>query len=158
MRWPESPRPPISCSRPAISSARSLAGALGAAGFDPARRSFFLWLGVAPYLTERAIFATLEWIAGLPGGGEIVFDYANPIDSIADQAFRASHETLASSVRKAGETLQTFFDTAELVEKIGVLGFRDIEDFGPNEIAARFYPERVRPSRVNGAHILRAAT
>ena len=35
----------------------SLAGALAASGFDAGRPSFFLWLGVVPYLTEPAIFA-----------------------------------------------------------------------------------------------------
>ncbi len=56
----------------------SLAGALAASGFDAGRPSFFLWLGVVPYLTESAIFATLAFIGKLPGGGEVVFDYSNP--------------------------------------------------------------------------------
>ena len=38
----------------------TLADALKAAGFDPARRSFFVWLGVVPYLTEQAVFSTLK--------------------------------------------------------------------------------------------------
>src|SRR5882757_10942092 len=37
----------------------TLAETLTAAGFDPARRTFFSWLGVVPYLTEPAIFSTL---------------------------------------------------------------------------------------------------
>jgi methyltransferase (TIGR00027 family) len=56
----------------------SLADGLAAAGFDPAQRSFFTWLGVTPYLTEQAIFPTLGYIAGLPGGAEVAFDYSNP--------------------------------------------------------------------------------
>jgi methyltransferase (TIGR00027 family) len=44
----------------------TLADGLGAAGFDPARQTFFSWLGVVPYLTEQAVFATLGFIAGLP--------------------------------------------------------------------------------------------
>src|SRR6266481_4903215 len=61
----------------------TLAEALAAVGFDPARRSFFSWLGVVPYLTEQAIFSTLAWIAQLPGGAEVVFDYVNPAASVA---------------------------------------------------------------------------
>ena len=136
----------------------SLAEAMGAAGFDPGRRAFFLWLGVVPYLSQSAIFATLDWIAGLPGGGEVVFDYANPVETVEDPAMRAAHEVLARRVREAGEILQTFFVTAELTARLRALGFRDIEDLGPNEIAGRFFPERARPSRANGGHVVRAAT
>jgi len=49
---------------------------LAAAGFDDAAPSIFVWLGVVPYLSEAAIFGTLAFIAGLPGGAEVVFDYA----------------------------------------------------------------------------------
>src|ERR1039458_4393784 len=46
----------------------TLRDGLAAAGFDPAQRSFFTWLGVVPYLTEEAAFATLSFIGSLPGG------------------------------------------------------------------------------------------
>ena len=64
-----------------ISSARHWPKALEAAGFASAERSFFSWLGVVPYLTEAAIFSTLGYIAQLPGGAEVVFDYVNPAES-----------------------------------------------------------------------------
>ncbi|MGD0641129.1 MAG: SAM-dependent methyltransferase [Roseiarcus sp.] len=135
-----------------------LAASLEAAGFDARRRSVFLWLGVVPYLTPAAIFATLGFIAKLPGGGEVVFDYANPVASIADDAMRRSHEILAAKVAAAGEALRTFFITSALHEKLRELGFRRIEDLGPNAIAARFFPERAAPSRENGGHIVLAGT
>jgi methyltransferase (TIGR00027 family) len=47
----------------------TLADGLAAAGFDPAQQTFFTWLGVVPYLTDQAVFSTLGFIAGLPGGG-----------------------------------------------------------------------------------------
>ena len=56
----------------------TLAEGLSAAGFDPAKQTFFTWLGVVPYLTEQAVFSTLSFIAGLPGGADVVFDYSNP--------------------------------------------------------------------------------
>ena len=64
--------------------------ALAAAGLDVASRTFVLWLGVTPYLTEDAVFVTLSALAGLPGGVEIVFDYANPSHAIEDKQARAS--------------------------------------------------------------------
>jgi methyltransferase (TIGR00027 family) len=136
----------------------SLAGALRAGGFDPGRPSFFLWLGVVPYLTEPAIFATLAFIGKLPGGGEVVFDYSNPAATIAEGGWRRGHEIVKARAAAAGEPLQTFFATPALHEKLRELGFRSIEDLGPNEIAARFFPERAAPSRENGGHIALAAT
>ena len=56
--------------------------ALKAAGLKPSQRTFVLWLGVTPYLTEDAVFATLGELAELPGGVEVVFDYANPPHTI----------------------------------------------------------------------------
>ena len=132
-----------------------LDSSLRAVGFDPAQRAFFLWLGVVPYLTETAIFATLAFIASLPGG-EVVFDYANPADRIADPVLREHHKVLAERVAAAGEAFQSFFETAALHEKLRGLGFTEIEDLGPDQIAARFFPERGGPGRTNGGHVVRA--
>ena len=41
----------------------SMTVALKAAGLDPDRRAFVLWLGVTPYLTQEAVFATLGELA-----------------------------------------------------------------------------------------------
>ena len=137
----------------------SLAAGLAAAGFDPARRSFFTWLGVTPYLTDAAIFATLGFVAGLPGGAEVVFDYANPPEAIEDPARRALHEDLAARVAAAGEVFRGYLDTAPLHDRLGALGFCEIEDLGWAEIAARYFPGRTTGGgRGGGAHVLRAAT
>jgi methyltransferase (TIGR00027 family) len=132
-----------------------LGASLRAAGFDPGRRAFFLWLGVVPYLTEAAIFATLGFIARIPAG-EVVFDYANPADTIADLAMREAHDRLSERVAAAGEAFQSFFQTPALHERLRAMGFTEIEDLGPNEIAARLFPERAAPGRTNGGHVLRA--
>jgi methyltransferase (TIGR00027 family) len=136
----------------------SLPEGLAAAGFDPAQPSFFTWLGVVPYLTEQAVFATLGFIAALPGGGEVVFDYANPPDTIVDPERRAYVEALAARVAAAGETFRSYFDTAALAARLRALGFTDIEDIGAAEIAARYLPGPPRSPRGAGGHILRAAT
>ena len=136
----------------------SLAEALTHAGFNPLRRSFFTWLGVTPYLSEAAVFATLGLIAGLPGGAEVVFDYSNPPQTIDDPARRAVHEELAARVAAAGEAFRSSFDTRALHDRVRALGFEEIEDLGPAEIAAKYFPERAATTSGGGAHILRAAT
>lgn len=131
---------------------------LAAAGFDPAQRSFFTWLGVTPYLTEPAIYATLGFIAGLPGGAEVVFDYSNPPETIGDPARRAAHEELAARVAAAGEMFRSHLDTPALQRELRNLGFGEIEDLGWAEIAARYFPERATAASGGGGHVLRAAT
>jgi methyltransferase (TIGR00027 family) len=137
---------------------QTLADGLAAAGFDPAGQTFFSWLGVVPYLTELAVLATLGFIAGLPGGAHVVFDYVNPTASIADRGPRAAHQALAARVAALGETIQCHFDSDELAARLTGLGFRDIEDLGPAGIAERFFPDRVATAGRGGAHVLRAAT
>lgn len=135
----------------------ALADGLAAAGFDPAQQTFFSWLGVVPYLTEQAVFATLGFIAGLPGGAHVVFDYVNPTASIVEESRRAAHEALAARVAALGETIQCHFDSETLRAQLAELGFRDVEDLGPGQIAQRFFPGRVTASG-GGAHVLRATT
>src|SRR5947209_8142661 len=135
----------------------TLANGLAAAGFDSAQQTFFTWLGVVPYLTEDAIFSTLGFIAGLPGGAHVVFDYVNPPDTMTERGRRAMHEALIARVAAIGEQLRNHFDGDVLHARLAALGFRDVEDFGWPEIAARFFPGRPVSSG-GSAHVLRAST
>ena len=131
---------------------QSLAGELGAHGFDAARPAFFIWLGVVPYLTRAAVMATLGFIAAVPQG-EVVFDYSEPLENYpADARVRA--EALAARVASIGEPFLSHFDPRALHADLRALGFSDIEDLGAAEIAARFFKTQT-PQR-NGPHILRA--
>lgn len=136
----------------------TLGDGLRAAGFDPAQPTFFTWLGVVPYLTQPAIDATLDFIARLPGGGSVVFDYANPTDTIADAGARAAHEALAQRVAKLGEVLKTYFETDALHAKLAELGFGAIEDLGPLGIAARYFDGRGGRTTDRGGHVVNATT
>jgi methyltransferase (TIGR00027 family) len=127
----------------------TLADALRVAGFDPAQRSFFSWLGVVPYLTEQAFFSTLAYIAGLPGGAEVVFDYADP---------SAAHRAVAAGAAAVGEIFQSYFETAKLCSELTALGFRRLNDLGPQEVAARFFPAAEHSAPGQGGHIMHAAT
>jgi methyltransferase (TIGR00027 family) len=133
-----------------------LADALGAAGFDHDARTFFSWLGVVPYLTEQAVFSTLALIAGLPGGGEVVFDYVNPAASIAP-AGRIAHQALAERVAAAGERFRSYFDTERLRAELSAIGFGHVDDVGPERLAARFFPEGERSAPTRGGHVMHAA-
>jgi len=134
-----------------------LAEALDAVGFSPVKRSFFSWLGVVPYLTETAVFATLATIARLEGGAELVFDYVNPASSVA-QAGRAAHQALAERAAAAGERFQSYFDTAPLCASMSAAGFRHVRDVGPEQIAAHFFPASEHAAPTRGGHVMHAST
>ena len=137
----------------------TLADGLSAAGFDPAQQTFFTWLGVVPYLTEQAVFSTLGFIASLPGGAHVVFDYGNPPSSSADrEEHAAAHDLLAARVASVGEAFRSHFDTDVLHAKLTALGFREIEDLGPASIRARYFAGRGGSLSDRGGHIVRATT
>jgi len=137
----------------------TLADGLAAVGFDPAKQSFFTWLGVVPYLTEQAVFSTLEFIARLPGGAHVVFDYGNPPASGADRdRYAAAHEVLATRVASIGEAFRSYFETDALRIKLMGLGFREIEDLGPALIRERYFANRRGSLPDRGGHVVRATT
>ncbi len=136
---------------------QTLPEGLAAVGFDPARQTFFTWLGVVPYLSEQAIWSTLAFIASLPSGAHVVFDYSDPPHTLSAEA-RAYHDRRAARVESLGESWVSYFEAAKLKEKLLSLGFTEVEDLGPPQIAARYIPTLPTPRPERGGHILRAST
>ena len=136
-----------------------MTGALAAAGLDTRRRTFVLWLGVTPYLTENAVTATLRALARWPGGAEVVFDYANPPHAIEEARVRDFHHAMAERVARQGEPFRCFLDTAALHERARALGFDEIEDLDRAALAGRYLsdaPAKLQPGP--GGHVMRMAT
>ena len=48
---------------------------LTGAGYDSARKTFFVWEGVTMYLPEAAVEETLRWVAAQGPGSTIIFDF-----------------------------------------------------------------------------------
>jgi methyltransferase (TIGR00027 family) len=137
----------------------SMTGSLEAAEFDANERAFVLWLGVTPYLTEDAVYATLAELARLPGGVEVVFDYANPPETVADGQARAAMRTLAERVAAIGEPLRCFFNSTELHDRARALGFAEIEDLDQAALVGLYLPYLpIAPRQGPGGHVVRMAT
>lgn len=153
------PIPPSLIFAPVDFERQTLSQGLQCAGFDPAQQTFFTWLGVVPYLTEQAVWSTLGYIAQIPGGAHVIFDYADPPHTLSAEA-RADHDLRAARVQGLGESWITYFEAAQLREKLLAAGFTEIEDLGPREIAARHWPQRLASGEVpsRGGHIVRAST
>jgi methyltransferase (TIGR00027 family) len=151
------PIPPLLTFAPIDFELQTLPEGLAAAGFDPAQRTFFTWLGVIPYLSEEAIWSTLAFIASLPNGAHVVFDYSDPPHTLSAEA-RAYHDRRAARVEAIGESWVSYFEADALKEKLLSLGFTEVEDLGPPQIAARYIPNLPTPRPERGGHILRATT
>lgn len=135
---------------------QTLAEGLAAAGFDGAQPTFFTWLGVVPYLTQDAVWSTLTFIASLPNRAHVVFDYSDPPDTLSPGA-RAAHDERAARVEEVGEAWVSYFEADKLRAKLLALGFTEVEDLGPPQIAARYFPNRAQTPPDKGGHILRAS-
>jgi methyltransferase (TIGR00027 family) len=135
----------------------TLAVRLAAAGFDRTQQTFFTWLGVVPYLNQEAVWSTLAFIASLPNGAHVVFDYSDAPASLSAER-RAAHERRARQVAGLGEAWVTYFEAEKLHAKLAALGFAEIEDLGPAEIVSRYFPGRAGSPPDKGGHVIRATT
>jgi methyltransferase (TIGR00027 family) len=126
------------------------------AGFDTLKSTFFSWLGVTPYLTSNSVTATLLFVASMPVGSGIVFDYMiSP--SLLNATARQAYDNLAHRVALAGEPFQTFFDPSSLKSSLSAMGFGQIDDLGPEELNARYFQGRLDQLRVGSlSHVMNA--
>ena len=137
----------------------TLAQRLSAAGFDPEQRTFFTWLGVVPYLEEATVLATLGFIASLPGGAHVVFDYGNPAaPGDAGTGADAARASLAARVAAVGEPFKSYYETDALRGQLLAAGFREVVDLGPGSIRERYFANRGNAPSDRGGHVVHAHT
>jgi methyltransferase (TIGR00027 family) len=134
----------------------TLAQGLTRAGFDDTKPAVFAWLGVVPYLTHDAIMATLRFIAGLPKGTAVIFDYGEPA-SARHEPSRIAHEEMAARVAANGEPFRSFFTPEDILRDVKTAGFSHVEDFNSRTLNARYFGNREDGLELRGAgHLLRA--
>jgi len=136
---------------------QTLATGLAEVGFDSAQQTFFIWLGVVPYLSREAVWSTLGFIASLPNGAHVVFDYSDPPDTLSPEA-RKVHDQGAERVESMGEPWVCHFEAHGLHTRLKELGFSEIEDLAPPQISERYFPVRLTRPPERGGHIVRAST
>jgi methyltransferase (TIGR00027 family) len=128
---------------------RTLEEGLREAGFDPARSAFFSWLGVTQYLTSEAVFSTLQFVASLPAGSTMVFDYTvSP--SLLNPVAREVFDRFAHRVAMAGEPFRSSFDPAWLKSRLQEMGFGQIEDLDRGELNVMYIQDRQEKLRNGG--------
>jgi methyltransferase (TIGR00027 family) len=120
---------------------QTLADGLVRAGVNPNAAAFFSWLGVTPYLTREACMTTLSFIAKMPPGSGVVFDFA--VDhKLLNLGQRMALAALSRRVAAAGEPFQLFFDPEHLQEDLKNLGFHRTQLLQGKELNERYFKDR----------------
>lgn len=128
---------------------QTLSKELAQCGFDPNSPAFFSWLGVTPYLTREACLATLRFIARMPAGSGVVFDFA--VDrELLNLRQKLMLFALSKRVAMAGEPFQLFFDPRRLTEELMQMGFSSTEALDGALINARYFKNREDGLQVSG--------
>jgi methyltransferase (TIGR00027 family) len=109
------------------------------AGYDPAKRTLFIWEGVTMYVPESGIDATLRAVAANAArGSRIVFDY------FTERALRDRQSVLAPIARNVAAVGEPFVfgmpgDNAGPF--ISARGFSVVSDFGSGELGQKYLPK-----------------
>lgn len=138
--------------------AQSVAHRLADYGFDAAGPTAVSWLGVVPYLDERTVWATLEWVAGIVGDrGHIVFDYGS-VPRWWQFGQRVALRRLAARVAAAGEPFRTRLQPTYVKERLSSAGFTAVRDMDTGELNRRYFARRGDGLRVGGTgHVVIAS-
>lgn len=119
------------------------------AGFDTSAPAFFSWLGVTQYIRKDAVEETLAYVASLPAGTSIVFDYTMD-PSLMSPAMRQAYDWLAQRVASVGEPFLTSFSPSLLKDFLMGLGFTRITDLGPGDVNALYFQGRADGLQTGG--------
>ena len=114
-----------------------LQGKMSAAGYDPRRRTLFIWESVTNYLTEDAVDGTLRWCAGAAAGSTVVFTYVHRLVLDAPQAFYGT-EKLFMTLSTAGERWTFGLDPSQLSSFLAQRGLVLSEDVGASDYRALY--------------------
>jgi methyltransferase (TIGR00027 family) len=131
-----------------------LPSAMSAAGFEPGRRTLFVWEGVTNYLTNDAVGATLCWCASAVAGSIVVFTYVDRRVLEEPGAFEGTDELFAT-LSAAGERWTFGLDPGHLREYLAERGLTLAEDEGAADYRARYFGRAA--SHMHGYEFYRAA-
>jgi methyltransferase (TIGR00027 family) len=135
---------------------QTLGDGLSCVGFRADEAAFFSLLGVVVYLTKTAVMETFKYVASRPAGSQIVFDYGI-LPSALSESQRIAREALENQVAAIGEPWITYFDPLSLASELRDMGFKHVEDFGPEEANQRYFKDRADSLRISGSsHLMKA--
>lgn len=118
---------------------QSLAKVLRRAGYDPARKTFFILEGVTMYVNEAANRATLRFVRRhSPSGSTLVYDYVLRRVIEGDYAGLYAARSSAEGVASIGEPFVTGWTPQQAAAFAQANGLTVLEDLGPEEQTRRY--------------------
>jgi methyltransferase (TIGR00027 family) len=124
---------------------QDLGDRLRSAGFEHGVRTVVIWSGVAPYLTQDAIDATLQWFgAACAPPSLIVFDHLYQ-DFIEGQLTNDGLDEMRRATKAAGEPLRTGVPRGGAAAWIAERGLELSIELPPTAAVARYITARGGP-------------
>jgi len=135
-------------------NSQPLPSVMKAAGYNPERRTLFIWEGVTNYLTEDAVDGTLRWCASAAVGSKVLFTYVHRQVLDVPHAFEGT-ERLFATLGAAGERWTFGLDPTCLRSFLAQRGLILDEDVGASEYRARCFGSAA--TRMRGYEFYRVA-
>lgn len=128
----------------------TLQDSLMAAGFRMDQPACFSWLGVTHYLSKQAVLDTLQFVASLPAGTSITFDF-RVLPELMNRIDRVLTEFLAHYFASMGESWQSAFDPAALQAALLGMGFETATEITSATLNSRYLSRRKDGLHVGGS-------
>lgn len=129
------PNPVSATFVPTRFESEELAVALSRSNFDKLKASLFIWFGDASYRTMETALCTLSFIASLPKGSGVLFDYAAEHRSAGSLAGTAL-DALASRVCGATDVVKYLIQPQAVAAMLRGLGFQHMTDQLDEEVSS----------------------
>lgn len=116
----------------------NLEEALQSSGYDPAKKTLFIWEGVTMYIDESAIRATLSFIKHHSAeGSTLVFDYFHA-SVIEGRSSSYGAKELTESVSDLNEHFKFGIEEGKAQEFLAKSGFALINHYSPQEFEMKY--------------------
>jgi methyltransferase (TIGR00027 family) len=110
-----------------------------ASGYDPQRKTLFIWEGVVHYLTAAAVDGTLAWVLKNAGAGSsIIFDYLYS-EALTGENPRAEIRRQQSSGRWSGEALTFAIPEGRAVEFLESRGYTQVVNVTADDLKRLYF-------------------
>ena len=136
---------------------QTLADELVANGFDTNVPTFFSWLGVTYYLRRESVFDTFRFVAKMPAGSQVVFDFTLA-DSELDAEGLQAYAKISQHLDRHGEPWLARFGPGTLENDLKNLGFSQVCYFSQALARERYLKDRMDGLSLNIMMQLMSAT
>ncbi|MFC1924988.1 SAM-dependent methyltransferase [Chloroflexota bacterium] len=113
-------------------------------GYDKNAKTLFIWEGVTVYLTNEAVYQTLDFVVNNSGeGSSIVFDYV--YETVIDGRMEEG-QSMKRQAEKAGVPFKFGIEEGTVEEFLGKRGFDKVKDVNAKSLEDRYFKGTNRKS------------